>query len=184
MSLLYRLLFNDFSVSVFSIILPESCSQGLSFANGLLYESTGLYKQSKVRILDPNSSEGAVLKSVDIDGKLFGEGMTVWHNKLVQITWKKKRGFIYDIETLETVQDFTFETTNGEGWGITFDWCKDEFIVTDGSPYLHFWDTTTLKETRKIKAHRLSGDPANSLNEIEYWRGRVLVCITSSCYSI
>mmetsp|Transcript_21200 Transcript_21200/g.52160 ORF Transcript_21200/g.52160 Transcript_21200/m.52160 type:complete len:359 (-) Transcript_21200:29-1105(-) len=153
---------------------PSSFTQGLTFANGVLYESTGLFKQSKVRILDPNSSKGDVLKSVDMDPKLFGEGMTVWHDKLVQITWKSKRGFIYDIETLEILQDFKFETTNNEGWGITFDWCKNEFIVTDGSPYLHFWDTATLKETRKIKAHRLSGDPAKSLNEIEYWRGRIL----------
>ena len=115
-----------------------------------------------------------------MEGKYFGEGMTVWHDKLVQITWKSHKGFIYDRQTLEMLQDFKFTTTNNEGWGITYDWCKDEFIVTDGSPYLHFWDTATLKETRKIKAHRLSGDPATNLNEIEYWRGRILVCIDQS----
>lgn len=186
MSLICRLLCDDFPATVYSNTVSQIVvgSQGLTFANGVLYESTGLFKQSKVRILDPNSSEGDVLKSVDINPKLFGEGMTVWHDKLVQITWKSRRGFIYDIETLEMVQEFKFETTLSEGWGITFDWCKDEFIVTDGSPYLHFWDPTTLKETRKVKAHRMDGEPAKSLNEIEFWRGRILVRIAESWYLI
>jgi len=139
-----------------------------------LYESTGLYGESKVRKLDPSSSKGEVLQSENIDPKLFGEGMTYWDKKLVQITWKSKRGFIYDAETLEMIQEFNFQTTQNEGWGITWDWCRDEFVVTDGSPYLHFWDTKTITEKRRIKAHRLSGDPAENLNEIEFWRGRIL----------
>jgi glutamine cyclotransferase len=149
--------------------------QGLTYANGLLYESTGLYKESKVRILDPTSPSGVVLKSIDMDPKSFGEGMTYWKGKLVQITWKSRQGFIYNATTLEPIQSFEYSTTSSQGWGITWDWCKDEFIVTDGSPFLHFWDTATLQETRKVSVQRMDGKPAKELNEIEYWRGRILV---------
>jgi glutamine cyclotransferase len=147
--------------------------QGLTFANGILYESTGLYGHSKVRILDP--STGETQKSINLDPKFFAEGMTYWKGKLIQITWKSQQGFVYNATTLEQIEYFQFNTTENEGWGITYDWCKDEFIVTDGSPFLHFWNPKNLKEKRKIQVKRMNGSPAKELNEIEYWRGRLLV---------
>ena len=75
-------------------LLSQFSRQGLTFADGHLWESTGLYGQSKVRILDPSS--GDVIKSIDMDPLFFGEGMTYWDEKLVQITWKIQQGYIYD----------------------------------------------------------------------------------------
>ena len=63
---------------------------------------------------------------MNIDNVLFGEGMTVFNNKLVQITWKSQRGFVYNATNLEQIKSFTFETTKNEGWGITYDKCQDE----------------------------------------------------------
>jgi glutamine cyclotransferase len=61
-----------------------------------------------------------------------------------------------------------------EGWGITWDRCNDELIVTDGSSNLHFWNPETMAQKRKVSVRRLSGKPALRMNEIEFWRGRVL----------
>lgn len=109
-----------------------------------------------------------------MDDQLFGEGMTYCKDTLVQITWKSQKGFIYNMTTLETIHQFEFSSTNNEGWGITWDRCKDELIMTDGSQYLHFWDPITMVEKRKIPVFRLDGTNALELNEIEFWRGRVL----------
>lgn len=152
---------------------PSTCRQGLTYYNGHLWESTGLRGHSSVRILDPETIE--VVKKIDMDATLFGEGITWMEgNKLVQITWKSKRGFIYDADTLEQIDEFTYETTNKEGWGITWDPCKKELIVTDGTKYLHFWNPDTMKQKRKIEVTRMDGNAAKKLNEIEFWRGRVL----------
>lgn len=146
--------------------------QGLTYADGTLWESNGLYGRSTVRILDPATAD--VMKSIDMNSQLFGEGMAYRDGLLYQITWKSKRGFIYDAETLDLVREFAYKTTLGEGWGITWDPCDDEFIVTDGSPNLHFWDVDTLEQTRVISVKRMNGDPAEELNEIEWFRGKIL----------
>jgi glutamine cyclotransferase len=110
-----------------------------------------------------------------MDSKLFGEGMTwIEGEKLVQITWKSQRGFIYDANTLDQIDEFNYTTTKKEGWGITWDACQGELIVTDGSEFLHFWDPETMAEKRRVAVTRIDGKPARELNEIEFWRGRVL----------
>jgi glutamine cyclotransferase len=148
-------------------------SQGLTYAHKQLYESTGLWGQSTVRILDPATAD--VIKTIPMDSSLFGEGMTFYKGKkLVQITWKSKRGFIYNATNLELIDEFAYTTTRNEGWGITWDRCQNEFIVTDGSPYLHIWDPDTMAEKRKVLVTRMNGEPAKELNEIEFWRGRLL----------
>jgi glutamine cyclotransferase len=144
----------------------------LTYAHGTLWESNGLYGKSTVRILDPDTAD--VIKSVDMPNKLFGEGMAYWRDKLYQITWKSQKGFIYNATTLEVIDQFKFHTTTNQGWGITWDPCGKEFVVTDGSPNLHFWDKETLSQKRKIAVTRMDGSPAEELNEIEWWRGKIL----------
>lgn len=146
--------------------------QGLTYARGVLFESAGLYGQSDVRILDRTTA--AVEKKTDMDKKYFAEGITYYKDKLIQITWKLQQGFVYDIDTLEEIDRFKFETTVNQGWGITWDRCKDELIVTDGSSNLHFWDPNTFQEIRRVPVTRMSGLGAGQMNEIEFWRGRVL----------
>jgi glutaminyl-peptide cyclotransferase len=148
------------------------CRQGLTYANNVLYESAGLYGQSTVRILDADTAQ--VRKKVTMDANLFAEGLAYANGTLIQLTWKSHRGFIYDANTLETKQEFRFSTTLNEGWGVTWDSCKNEYIVTDGSEYLHFWDPETLSEKRKVPVMRMNGSPALQMNELEFWRGRVL----------
>ena len=155
-------------------------SQGLSYGNdGKLYETTGLYGQSKVRRINPLTFE--VELSVDINDKFFGEGSAYYldadgNGRLIQITWQEQTGFIYDSETLQKVHEFNFTTTppSHEGWGITYDASKQEFIVSDGSTFLYFWDRDTLVEQRKVEVTRLDGSYQDRLNELEYMDG--IVC--------
>ena len=112
--------------------------------------------------------------SIKMDDKYFAEGMTYVNGTLVQFTWKSHEGFVYDAQTLEVLDKYTFHTTKDEGWGMTWDACKNEFIVTDGSEYLHFLDPETMAQKRKVRVNRIGGSPATKMNEIEFWRGRVL----------
>jgi glutamine cyclotransferase len=109
-----------------------------------------------------------------MESRFFAEGMTYYKDTLIQITWTSQEGFVYNITNLEKIDTFTFETTKNEGWGITWDRCNDELIVTDGSSNLHFWDPNAREEKRRVSVTRIGGRKAKSLNEIEFWRGRVL----------
>lgn len=155
-------------------------SQGLSYgSDGKIYETTGLYSNSKLRKINPNTFE--VEQSVDLDGRFFGEGSTFYTDKegnsrIIEITWKSQTGIIYDADTFEQLSTFRYTTTapKHEGWGITYNEANQEFIVSDGSPYLYFWDRDTLKEKRKVVVSRLNGQGQNMLNELEFMDG--LVC--------
>merc|ERR1712150_57044 len=89
-------------------------------------------------------------------------------------TWKESTGFIYDALSLKVLRNFQFTSTRNEGWGICLDENNNEFILSDGSQYLHFWDVDTLEEKRKIAVTRQSGSPALKLNELEFMNGKVL----------
>ena len=157
-----------------------ACRQGLSYGNnGKIYETTGIYGSSTVRRINPDTFD--VELSIDIDRKYFGEGSTFFtdadgNGRIIQITWKEQTGFIYDSETLQQLQEFKYTTTapGHEGWGMTYDASNQEFIVSDGSEFLYFWDRDTLKEKRKVAVTRFSGKLQHQLNELEFMDG--LVC--------
>jgi glutamine cyclotransferase len=154
--------------------------QGLSYCDdGWLYETSGLNGQSKVRRIDPATFD--VDASADLESQYFGEGSTCYRDaegnlRLITLTWLSRTGFIYDPPTLERLREYTYETTppGHEGWGITYDGSNQEFIVSDGSTYLYFWDRDTLAEKRRVSVTRLDGSMQNQLNELEYMDG--LVC--------
>jgi len=155
-----------------------SFTQGLTYGNGKLFESTGLYGQSKIRELDPNNN-AAVFQSLNLDGSYFGEGITLYdsNTKLIQLTWKEKTGFIYTTQpTLQKQSSFTYQTTNGEGWGITHDAQNRRFFVSDGTSYIHIWNDQTLQQTSKIEV-KYNNSPLENLNELEYINGRIFANI-------
>jgi glutamine cyclotransferase len=104
----------------------------------LYFESTGLYGSSSIRIVD--LATGEVQERHNLSDSYFGEGMTYFDGKLVQITWKEATGFVYDASNLNVLEVFSYETTNGEGWGICYVQEQDIFYVTDGTSYLHTWN--------------------------------------------
>jgi glutamine cyclotransferase len=140
-------------------------TQGLAFENGMIYEGTGLYGHSSLRETDLET--GKVLNVRELPSEIFGEGITICGNRLVQITWKNHLGFVYDKETFDMIGEFSYLT---EGWGITFDGIR--LIMSDGSSTLYFLDAETLKETGRIEVQG-NGAPVTSLNELEYIRGEI-----------
>jgi len=86
---------------------------------------------------------------------------------LLQLTWRKQTGFLYDLDTLDLVGSFSFQTTRNEGWGVASN--GSIIVVSDGSEYLHLWDITTFSEVKRIRiTDQISGAPVRLLNELEF----------------
>ena len=144
---------------------PEAFTQGLLYADGFLYEATGLEGKSSLRKVELTT--GKVLQRVDLPGAYFGEGLALWKDKLIQLTWKSKIGFVYDRATFRQLRTFTYSR---EGWGITQD--GKRLIMSDGSSTLYFWDPETFKEIGHLDVTD-KGRPVPELNELEYIRGEI-----------
>ncbi|MFZ6013946.1 MAG: glutaminyl-peptide cyclotransferase [Bacteroidota bacterium] len=142
----------------------KAFTQGLVVHNGLLYESTG-QKKSWLGIVDV--STGTPDKKVILDDRYFGEGITILNNKIYQLTWQTKKGFIYDLKTFKKLGEFDYAT---EGWGLTHD--NKNLIMSDGSEKLTFLDTTSLKPVRSLTVIDEYG-PVKKLNELEYIEGAI-----------
>lgn len=144
---------------------PEAFTQGLAFRDGLLYEGTGLYGGSE--ILEVVLETGEVTRSRTLPPSLFGEGIALMDDKLVQLTWRSRIGLLWDIENFTIVGAFYYQT---EGWGITSD--GQSLIMSDGSSKLRFLDPETFVVTRSLEV-KAEGQPLERLNELEYVEGLI-----------
>lgn len=140
-------------------------TQGLAFHDGELYESTGLNGRSSIRRVDLKT--GTVLQKHDLPWKYFGEGITIWGDKLIQLTWTSKTGFIYDRRSFSLRSSFSYPTP---GWGLTHD--DTRFIMSDGSDTLYFRESGTFAETGRIRVTD-GGVSVTDLNELEFIRGEI-----------
>jgi len=143
----------------------EAFLQGLIWQDGGFYESTGQYGKSSLRRVEFPS--GKVVKKVDLAPDLFGEGLALVGDRLIQLTWTSNRGLVYDRETFKLVGDFSYKT---EGWGLTYD--GTNLIMSDGSSTLTFLDPQTFKPVRQLPV-RLDGRPVYNLNELEFIEGEI-----------
>jgi glutamine cyclotransferase len=144
-----------------------SYTQGLEFYNGELYESTGQYRESKLRKVDYKTGEA--LKNSDLADEYFGEGLTVLNNKIYQLTWKKGTGFVYDVDTFEKTGSFKYGNSK-EGWGI----CNDGNMLykSDGTEKIWTLNPETLTEESYIQAYHNKGKVVE-LNELEWVNGKI-----------
>ncbi len=145
---------------------PEAFTQGLVYESGWLYESTGLYGRSSLRRV--NLETGEVVQSHTLPDQYFGEGITIWEDRIIQLTWRENTGFIYDKDSFELLDTFTYP---GEGWGLTHD--GQRLIMTDGSADLIFLDPETLTESGRVTVLDERGQPVVRLNELAYIEGEV-----------
>jgi glutamine cyclotransferase len=141
---------------------PEAYTQGLVVHDGRLFESTGLEGRSSIRELDPRS--GRVLRSVQLDDDVFGEGVAVGRDgRLVQLTWTEGIAYERDAETFEEVGRFDYD---GEGWGLTT--LEDgRLVMSDGSDTLTIRDPATFEALDEVTVRR-DGGAADRLNELEF----------------
>ncbi len=150
--------------------------QGLVIDQGVLYESTGTYGGSSLRRVDLDT--GRVLQVKALHPRLFGEGITVWQDRIIQLTWQSQTGIIYDKRTFDELGRFTYE---GEGWGLTHN--GEELIMSDGSETLRFLDPDTMKVTRRLRVHS-RGKPVKKLNELEFVDGEILANVWKKDYIV
>ena len=150
----------------------EAFTQGLVFDEGVLYESTGGEGKSNLRRVD--LEDGTVLDSLPLPDKDFGEGLTVWKDYLIQLTWRSNVGYVYDKRDLRKIREFHYE---GEGWGLTHD--GRYLIMSGGSSTLRFLDPETFEVARTLLV-RDHGRPVSDLNELEYVKGEVYANVWQS----
>jgi glutamine cyclotransferase len=179
---------NEAPVITYTILnaLPhdkDSYTEGFLMHNGKLFESSGAPEgndktRSMVGIVDP--ATGVISVKAELDKKIyFGEGITILGDKLYQLTWTNKKGFIYDLKTFKKIGEFTFPSK--EGWGMTTD--GSSLIMSDGSSNLTYLDPLTFKTNRIVGVTDNNG-PVGNLNELEYVNGNILANIYQTPYII
>jgi glutamine cyclotransferase len=143
----------------------EAYTQGLIFVEGVLYESTGLWGASTLRKVALETGE--VLQIYSLPDQYFGEGLTLFGDRLIQLTWQSQIGFVYDRDSFALLGTFSYPT---QGWGLTHD--TQDLIMSDGSATLHFLDPHTFEERKQVQVYDENGLVAR-LNELEYIDGQV-----------
>ncbi len=144
---------------------PNAFTEGLVYENGFMYEGTGLNGRSSLRRVELET--GKILQIRTLPDQFFGEGVTIYGNKIIQLTWKSHVGFVYDKDSFELLQNFNYPF---EGWGITHD--ERRLIVSDGTSTLHFLDPLSFEEIGQVKVSDNAG-PVTNLNELEYIKGEI-----------
>jgi len=139
--------------------------EGLVFEDGLLYEGTGLHGCSTLRRMKLETGE--ILQICELSPQFFGEGVTIYGNKIIQLTWQSNIGFVYDKYSFKLLQEFNYPD---EGWGITHD--GKHLIMSDGTSTLHFLDPETFEEISQIEVSA-NDIPVIRINELEYIQGEI-----------
>ena len=140
-------------------------TQGLVFENGVLYEGTGRYGNSTLRCVELET--GKIVQTYALSKDFFGEGITIFKDKIIQLTWVEHKGFIYNKTSFELLREFNYST---QGWGITND--GHRLIMSDGTENLYFLNPETFEKIGQIEVQD-KGNPVIALNELEYIKGDV-----------
>ena len=145
---------------------PGAFTQGLVFADGQLFESTGLQGESSLRRVE--IATGRVLQEIKVPERYFAEGLALVGDELLQLTWQHRLGFVYDRKTFAQKRTFPYKT---EGWGLAYDG-SSRLVMSDGSDTLTFLDPKTLALARTLVV-RDAGTPVGRLNELEWIEGEI-----------
>ena len=151
-------------------------TQGLVFENGFLYEGTGLRGKSTLRRVDLKT--GNVLQIHNLSSDLFGEGITIFEEKIIQLTWKNNLGFVYNKDSFELLETFNYSNLGWgsltEGWGLTND--DETLIMSVGNETLFFLNPKTFQVKNQINVYDKNG-PVTMINELEYINGSIFANI-------
>lgn len=166
---------NLFKYTILSDIIPEKYSykiintfphdlnayiQGLYWDDGYIYEGTGKPGASSLRKYKIENYE--ILQSINLPDDLFGEGICLLNNKIYQLTWRSRKGFVYNKDDFKLIQEFNYFT---EGWGLATN--GEHLIMSDGSNSIYFVNPEYFTEEKRIEVFDNNG-PVNSLNELEW----------------
>ncbi|MEO0572273.1 MAG: glutaminyl-peptide cyclotransferase [Bacteroidota bacterium] len=148
----------------------KAFTQGLEFHGDTLYESTGNPNNvSKSVLRKLNFETGKIYEEVDLDKSVFGEGLTIFGDKVIQLTWKSGIGYTYNASTLERQGSFSYGNSK-EGWGL----CNDGKVIykSDGTEKIWKLNPDTLTEQGYIETVT-NKSIFNKANELEYANGKI-----------
>lgn len=151
---------------------PTAFTQGLLVRGETVYESTGLYGESSVRAVE--RATGATIAQTALEDDLFGEGLELVDDRLIQLTWQEETALVWDAATLTQVGEFDY---TGEGWGLCYD--GERLVMSDGTPELDLRspeDFSVLSTVTVI----WDGSPVPFLNELECVDGLVYANVWQS----
>ncbi len=145
----------------------NSYTQGLEFHNDTLYESVGEYGESG--LLKTDLKGGKILERIDLDKTYFAEGITILNNTLIQLTWREKTGFIYDLNGFKKTGSFKYGESR-EGWGL----CNDGNAIykSDGTEKIWMLDPQTYAETGYFEVVD-NKKVRSKFNELEWVEGKI-----------
>ena len=144
---------------------PTAFSQGLAVEGEVLYEGTGQYGSSQLRRVALNT--GQVELQVPLGQKYFGEGITVFGNRIYQLTWKERVCVVYDKRTFKPLGSLRYA---GEGWGLADD--EKHIFLSDGTSTIRVLDPQTFKVIRRLRVKH-GRKLIDNLNELEYVEGEI-----------
>jgi glutamine cyclotransferase len=137
----------------------QAFTQGLVYDSDILYEGTGTETESSLRKIELET--GKVIMQHNLEPPLFGEGIAIMGNKIFQLTWTSKVGFVYDKNDFKLINKVYYQT---QGWGLTT--FKDKLIMSDGTNILYFIDPELFTVISKIEVYD-NEHKIDSLNELE-----------------
>lgn len=140
-------------------------TQGLLWHDGHLIEGTGREGHSELRRVA--LSTGGVLQKRTLPEDVFGEGVALAGDRLIQISWQNNRAFVWHEKTFAKIGEWNYD---GEGWGLTFD--GQNLIMSDGSDELFFRDPKTFAITKTVPV-TFNGQPLKNINELEWIEGQI-----------
>ena len=147
-------------------------TQGFAYRDGFLYEGTGREGQSSLRKV--RLETGEIVQQVNLAPDIFGEGITLLNDKIIQLTWKSGIGFVYDLNRFRLLRRFSY---SGEGWGLATN--GRELFLSDGTPEIRVLDGETFQEKRRLKVHD-GATTVDQLNELEFVEGQIFANVWHS----
>ena len=136
-----------------------SFTQGLEVLDGSIFQSSGLYGESRLSEIDLQS--GNIIREMPINDSYFAEGITVFDQSIIMLTWKEEKAFRIDISNFSIIENFSFE---GEGWGICFN--GEHLVMSNGTSQISFRDPETFEINHTIQV-TWDGQPVSNINELE-----------------
>ena len=140
-------------------------TQGIVYDGGNLFEGTGQKGSSTLREVE--LATGKVIRQHNLDASLFGEGIAIYKNRIYEVTWEDKIGFIYDKATFNVLNKINYQT---EGWGLTT--VDDKIAMSDGSNIISFHEAEMFTEVSEIEVYD-NERKVEKLNELEYINGEI-----------
>jgi glutamine cyclotransferase len=143
----------------------EAFTQGLIYDKGILFEGTGQKTGSTLREVE--LATGAVIRQHNLDASLFGEGIALYNDRIYQVTWENKVGFMYDKSTFKVINKIYYST---QGWGLTA--MDDKIVMSDGTNILYFFEPEMFTVVSRVEVYD-NEKKLDSLNELEYIDGEI-----------